>query len=148
MPLQRLFARSVVTTWSGGCNAVNKTDWSPLACRSRLLIPDADDPGLKAMAQVGSILADLGIRDITITDAAALAALTPDGSQNVVTPEPGWDLANALEEGWQPEQLRKTSVRLSKPLEPGTLGLTTVMAVIRPNIFPMVGMIPSPSSPS
>jgi AAA domain len=114
----KVFPHSVVTTWSGGCNAVNKTDWLPLACRSRvLLIPDKDDPGRKAMLQVASILAGLGITDIKVVDADSLAALTPDGSQKVVPAESGWDLANALEEGWQPEQLRKAAFRHSKPFE-------------------------------
>lgn len=34
-----------ITTWSGGCRAVLKTDWAPLLNREVVIWPDADEPG-------------------------------------------------------------------------------------------------------
>lgn len=40
----------VSITWSSGCKAFDKTDWSPLKGRTAILWPDADEPGRQAMA--------------------------------------------------------------------------------------------------
>jgi hypothetical protein len=94
---RQIFPQSIVTAWTGGSEAVDKTDWAPIKGRPRvLLVPDNDDAGRKAMAQVGVILADLGIKDIQIVDIEKLAALAPDGSGKAV--EQGWDLADAVVE--------------------------------------------------
>jgi putative DNA primase/helicase len=54
----------IVTTWSGGSSAVNKTDWAPLAGRVVTIWPDADSPGLKAAQAVKAILSQAEILDI------------------------------------------------------------------------------------
>ena len=46
----------VVTTWSGGANAYNKTDITPLKNRHVILWPDADEPGRRAMAEIAAKL--------------------------------------------------------------------------------------------
>lgn len=73
-----------VTTWSGGSNAVSKTDWQPLAGRDVTLVADNDDAGRKAMVQVALMLTAVGCT-VRHADLAPLGTL----------PE-GWDIADAL----------------------------------------------------
>jgi hypothetical protein len=69
----KVFPQSVVLTWSGGANAVDKTDWSAMDGREHaLLVPDADEPGSKAMLRVAHILARRGIPNIKIVEASFL----------------------------------------------------------------------------
>ena len=42
----------VVVTWEGGARNVQTTDWSPLAERDVVVVPDADDEGRKAAQEV------------------------------------------------------------------------------------------------
>lgn len=73
-----------VTTWIGGANAVEKTDWSPLYTRTVLIIPDADEAGNKAARKIAKILHDASPdAKIKIIDTTGL-------------PE-GWDIADS---GW------------------------------------------------
>ena len=76
-----LFPKLVVASWANGTNAIAKTDWRPLEGRSVILWPDADGPGRKAMARLGSLLADLGCRLQLVEPPAELPQ--------------GWDLADA-----------------------------------------------------
>ena len=53
--LERMLPNSgfIATCWAGGANAVNKTDWTPLADRHEVWIwPDNDEAGLKAAAAI------------------------------------------------------------------------------------------------
>ncbi len=78
-----------VVTWPGGTQRVSgkHTDWSPLLNLPEgariVLWPDADDPGIKAMAQLAEIL---------------------QGRCQIVQPDKswpkGWDLADAEAQGW------------------------------------------------
>lgn len=47
------FNYAVATTWSGGGPAVQKTDWTPLANRLVIIVPDNDTAGRVAAAKVG-----------------------------------------------------------------------------------------------
>jgi hypothetical protein len=70
MYCSRNFKDAMHITWSGGANAINKTDWnvlSHLAIEHFLLIPDNDDPGRKAMKEIGSILKQMG-KDVRWVD--------------------------------------------------------------------------------
>ena len=58
----RLFPDYVVTTWSGGAAALEKTDFSPLAERRVVLCPDADAAGEAAMRRLAAKLEDMGCR--------------------------------------------------------------------------------------
>jgi hypothetical protein len=49
----------VATTSSGGSNAASKSDWSPLAGREVVILPDNDDAGRKYAADVAAILHEL-----------------------------------------------------------------------------------------
>ncbi|GAB1259858.1 DUF927 domain-containing protein [Aurantivibrio plasticivorans] len=46
---QIIFPDLICTSWSGGSNALNKTDFSPLIGRVVFLWPDNDEPGRKSM---------------------------------------------------------------------------------------------------
>ena len=48
------------TTWSGGTNAWQLTDWTPLAGRAVSLLADADEPGHKAMRALALHLSSIG----------------------------------------------------------------------------------------
>lgn len=73
-------------TWLGGSSAVDKTDWSPLAGRDVILLPDFDEPGRRCMWQIAERLVRLGAR--------VRFAYPPPG-----VPE-GWDCADPMPEGW------------------------------------------------
>lgn len=80
-----------VLTWPGGCNAVGKADWTPLAGKTIYLWPDADEPGIKAALAVAEIL--VGLSCVT---------------KIVEPPEKvsrGWDLADAEAEGWTEQRV-------------------------------------------
>lgn len=49
----------VATTSAGGANAASKSDWSPLAGREVVILPDNDDAGRKYAADVAAILHEL-----------------------------------------------------------------------------------------
>ena len=78
----RLLPDHAVVTWSSGCKAIAKTDWSPLAGRRCVLWPDADDVGRAAMATLAPRLLHAG--------AAAVAIITPPADAPA-----GWDAADA-----------------------------------------------------
>ena len=50
------FKSAVVTAWSGGTNAWDRSDLAPLFRRPVLLVADADDPGRKTMNDIGLYL--------------------------------------------------------------------------------------------
>ncbi|OOY27839.1 hypothetical protein BMI90_11595 [Thioclava sp. L04-15] len=67
------FPNAVSSTWAGGCNAVRKTDFSPLRGRDVILFPDNDTPGLEAMQKIREILRDVGAKRVRQVDIAGLA---------------------------------------------------------------------------
>ena len=80
----------VVLTWAGGASAVKKSDWTVLADRDVVIWPDADEPGMKAAATIAEILT---------TIAARVRVINPEGQ-----PE-GWDIADAIQEGWNVKRI-------------------------------------------
>jgi predicted P-loop ATPase len=87
----------VVVTWSGGAQAVNKTDWSPLRGRNILLWPDNDEAGFKAMNEIANIL-------------VPFCKIKRFISQDAEKPQ-GWDIADAVTEGMSWKQI----VEYAKP---------------------------------
>ncbi|MBV6824498.1 phage/plasmid primase, P4 family [Pseudomonas sp. PD9R] len=104
----RLVPDMVCMTWPGGCPAVKQADWSPLAGKEVWLWPDCDSqsykdtdprageylpyneqPGAKAMAKIADILLGLGCTVHLVK--------VPDPGSDWCN---GFDLADALEEGW------------------------------------------------
>lgn len=85
---QRLFPAWAVTTWAGGASSVGKADWSPLKGRVVTLVPDNDDPGIKAMEWVAQHLRGLAGSCRLVHPAEKAEGLAK-----------GWDFADALSEG-------------------------------------------------
>lgn len=82
---------ALAITWPGGSKAVKHADWSPLAGRKITIWPDADEPGVKAAAEIAEILHAIGCEVRLITP--------PEGKPD------GWDCADAIAEGWTNEQI-------------------------------------------
>lgn len=91
-----------VTTWQGGSNGVKHADFSPLAGRDVVLWPDADEAGFKAMLGHvdGSGLIHEGVAQLVHRAGAQSIRMV-----DVSVQSKGWDIADALEEGWTPRQL-------------------------------------------
>ena len=85
------FPNYISTTWQGGCNAVSKTDWSPLYGRKVIIVPDADDVGRKAADKIASKLSKQG---------ANVRIVTTTSMEDI---KKGWDIADALQSG-MPQQ--------------------------------------------
>jgi hypothetical protein len=101
-----LYPDHIILTWQGGSGNVTRVDWSQLAGRDvEFIWPDADQkldkktgevlplyqqPGMKAALHIASALASVGCHPQII--------MPPEGVAD------GWDLADALEEGWSSEK--------------------------------------------
>lgn len=97
-----------VLTWPGGAKAVDKADWAPLAGRQVVVWPDCDaqqgkdgetlpedhQPGILAAERIAEILAGLGC-------GVRIVAIPSPGAK-----PPGWDVADAIAEGWTSDQVR------------------------------------------
>lgn len=81
----------IVVTWAGGSSALAKSDWTPLKGRDVVIWPDADEPGWKAGAALAEIATKVGATSIKVIDTHG-------------QPE-GWDLADAIAEGWDAKQI-------------------------------------------
>lgn len=99
-----LFPDDVVVSWPNGSNNTHNVQWSPLAGRTILAIPDQDDTGRQAMEKIATALQGVAsIRVLTLPED---------------TPEK-WDLADALNAGWTPEQAAQWLHRLCVNNHPG-----------------------------
>ncbi len=101
-------ARGLLRDWigiasPGGSNAGSKADWSPLKGRRVVIWPDADAPGRKYAKCVASLVLRAGADTVAIVE-------PPEGAAN------GWDLADALEEGWTSEKVLEL-IAATKPAE-------------------------------
>ena len=81
----------VVTTWQGGSNAWQNTDWSPLAGHRVVIWPDNDSPGVNASADIQGVLAALKVPNSIVQISSAF----PDG----------WDLGDELPEKYTGKQI-------------------------------------------
>ena len=90
---RRIFGNRVkILTWSGGSNAVNKTDWTSVKVLRVCIWPDADKPGYKAALAVADAVMKAGATSVQI----------------VVPPADvcdGFDLADAEAADWTLEQV-------------------------------------------
>jgi len=87
----RTISPGAVVTWPGGSKAARYTDWTPLAGRKVVIWPDRDAPGVEAAHAVAKALAGI---------AAKVRVVTPPAG-----PMDGWDLADAVAEGWDRARL-------------------------------------------
>jgi hypothetical protein len=86
---------TLCVTWLGGSSAVSKTDWTPLAGREVVLLPDSDEPGRRCMWELAEIIAPIS--------AGVRFAYPPPG-----VPE-GWDIADPMPEGWSVTRILEES---------------------------------------
>lgn len=103
-------ASTVVLSWAGGANGVKSADWAVLAGRQVDLWPDADEPGREGMAELVKILLPIVSR---------LRVINTNGQPD------GWDIADALQDGWTIKQLldfiRPRLTLVEHPKEPSKL---------------------------
>jgi len=84
------------TTSSGGSNAASKSDWSPLAGRDVVILPDADETGRKYANEVAEIL--LKLDPPAVVRIVDLAPDADDGSDVADLAEPARCLGEPLRE--------------------------------------------------
>lgn len=125
----------VPVTWAGGAQAADTADWSVLAGRKVGLWPDNDEPSRKAFSGLAAKLHKIGCEVHTIV---------PTGQ-----PEK-WDVADALAEGWTPQQtvewIKREGGKFLQPLQPVSAPAAPVKAapaaktpsVIPPDAGPLV----------
>lgn len=81
-------------SWTGGANAWPYHEWGPVRGRNVLIWPDADEPGREAAQKLAAMLSDpkgLACRKVRIVDTSGM--------------KESWDVADALDDGWKPEDL-------------------------------------------
>lgn len=92
----------VVVTWPGGSPAAKDADLSPLKGRTKvLLIPDCDEPGVKAMRTIGREL---------VRYCREVKMVMVEGKPQ------GWDIADHVEEGGTWETFKEWAVPLLQTL--------------------------------
>lgn len=103
-----------VVSWPGGGKGVQYTDWRPLKGRDVVLWPDADDAGVDAMLGehhysgtfkpgIAQHLHHAGARSMRVIDTTGQAK--------------GWDIADAIRDGWTPRQLATWAAHRVQELE-------------------------------
>lgn len=92
-----LFPDYVATTSPNGSKSADKAEWTPLKGRDVILSPDNDAPGQAFADAVYGLLKQAGAASIKLLSADRL---TPN-------PATGYDLADALADGWTPERAAK-----------------------------------------
>jgi hypothetical protein len=85
-------------TWPGGGKAIEHADFSPLAGREVVILPDAHQPGEGTADKLVGILEKVGPRRLRRWKAPPEAALVKDG----------WDIADDLPPGVTPESIVKS----------------------------------------
>ncbi len=109
-----------VISWSGGGKAVDKADWSPLSRRKVLIWPDCDAQREKlskdelaagVLPESKPILPEVSQPGIKAAEAVAQQLLKYGAKIRIVAiPAPGevvagWDVADAIDEGWDAARL-------------------------------------------
>ena len=121
---QALFPDLVAVCWQGGSNAVSKADWGPLQGRQCVLLPDADEAGLKAAKAVRSILVKQGV---IFGHIIALPSGLPKG----------WDVADTFPDEFSIQDLRGIIDQALKPNSNDTTAYVNMMNDDWPDRFSM-----------
>jgi putative DNA primase/helicase len=100
----KLFPEHSVCTWPGGTSNVPHANWQPLAGCSVTIWPDADDVGRKAALRLAGILQGLRCTVVVV-------------SPPITAPQ-GWDLADALDEGWDQTRAARNLELFGKAVKP------------------------------
>jgi hypothetical protein len=125
------------TTSAGGSNAASKSDWSPLAGRDVVILPDADAAGRRYADAVAEIL--LGLDPPAVVRIVDLAPDADDGSDVADLAEPARCLGEPLR-----EHIERLAAE-TEPLQPkaATASTSSTIEAYRP--FP-VEALPEPLS--
>lgn len=119
-------------TWPGGAKAVEKVDWTPLAGRSVVLWPDCDAQTASATqarkfdVEEGALLPEAEQPGVKAMERIAqlLEQLTPPAKVRIVRiPAPGakpggWDVADAVADGWTRDQVLDFMRNQREPARP------------------------------
>jgi putative DNA primase/helicase len=92
----------LATTTLGGCGQIHKADFSPLSNWTVRVWADADDAGRKYAETAATMLQAVG--------ATPLIVRIPEGKAH------GWDVADAVSEGWTVEEIRG-QLDVAEPIE-------------------------------
>ena len=99
----------LATTSAGGANAAEKTDWSPMAGRRVVILPDYDDAGRKYAADVARLCLAAGAQDVRILD---WARIIPHNELFA-----GYDIADAVAKCSNDDELRALRERIEEIAE-------------------------------
>jgi len=105
-----LFPDYVAVTSPQGSKSLNQTDWSYVKARNCLIAPDCDDPGQKYADMVAKICRKAGAHSIHKLDTQALSHTHIEKGcviQEQNNERIGYDLADALADGWTPELMQQ-----------------------------------------
>lgn len=105
MKVQKLLTDVAAVCNQGGASHVNVSDWTPLYGKNIIIVPDNDEPGIKAANQIAEKL-EKHCPSVQIV-------LPPENKKK------GWDLADAIEEGWKVGQIKNYIKNNSKPFHLG-----------------------------
>ncbi len=120
----------VNVSWPGGCQAIKHVDWSPLAGRRVILWPDADEPGIAAMGKLAAVLHKLG---------CTVRIIEPTGQTD------GWDIADAVEAGWNVARLRDWARERIRVWQPPSSVAEAAPAASAPPDAPVAAKPPRPA---
>lgn len=123
--------RYAVVSWSGGSNAVKKTEWRPLQGRDVIIWPDADDAGKKAAASIAEILHG---------SAAKVRVIAPNGQAD------GWDIADAVKEGWDAKRISEWAREHLKTVADKVVASAPVVAPVAADSSTAVTQAPTSQS--
>lgn len=115
------------TTWANGSQAINQTDWQPLAGKKVIIWRDADPINPKTGLRAGQVAQDK-ICDILHALGCEIRILADDFYAN--RPD-GWDAADALAEGLTPQELQellKANLQEYKPSQFGSSEFVSLAA--------------------
>ena len=106
---QKLFPHWVCITSMGGANAAHKTDWSPVKNRCVIISPDCDEAGKRYADTVYDLCVQHGTKEILHLSTKEIACCVSSENGDVIKQETeipkGYDLADALEDGWTASRL-------------------------------------------
>ncbi len=87
----------LATTSFGGCNALAKTDLSPLKGNKVLIWPDYDGPGLKYAENLRTALAKIAVNSVISLEITGAKLATICENQSEFALMRGWDAADAAD---------------------------------------------------
>ncbi|SFU09533.1 DUF927 domain-containing protein [Mesorhizobium sp. YR577] len=104
-----LFPDWVATTTLGGSKSAHNSDFSLLAGRRVVISPDFDEPGLAYGQDIARLALAAGASEVLHLSATLLSSREGNTEGGTAGPPPksGWDLADAIEEGWTAEMAQK-----------------------------------------